>query len=36
MKVHDLFFQLWGLIESKSEVLEVIAAMLICIIIANL
>jgi hypothetical protein len=36
MKVHDLLFQPWGLIGSKSEVLEVTAAVLICIIIANL
>jgi hypothetical protein len=36
MKVHDLLFQPWSLVRSKSEVLEVIAAMLICIVITDL
>lgn len=36
MKVHDLLFEPRSLVRSKSEVLEVITAMLICIIITNL
>jgi hypothetical protein len=36
MKVHDLLFQPRSLVRSKSKVLEVITAMLICIIITDL
>jgi hypothetical protein len=36
MKVHDLLFEPRSLVRSKSEVLEVITAMLICVIITNL
>jgi hypothetical protein len=36
MKVHDLLFKSRSLVRSKSEVLEVIPAMLICVIITDL
>jgi hypothetical protein len=36
MKVHDLLLEPRSLVRSKSKVLEVITAMLVCVIITDL